>query len=536
MTTPAEDVERLERVIEDLQDRLATTQHDVEQVRSAQATGTAGQGRPRYRYDRGDTPGVRAARGWLRGGGARGAREAVGWGDQPSPVAGLQWMAHPFRLRFQAGWYGVRNRARRHLVRWTVFILIAGIAMLMWSPQAPWAKDLPPVCDTPETRTVAAKVATAEPAAVKFPKAIGRTVRRLAGPPPDVRASQERAAKAGRAAVVSILALKAAMRGERDPAQVSAYTASYREERAALVEQAAASCVPTCPTVTGPGGGTMTVGSRTPGLTGESLARDAAQAAGFRGSSLDMAVEVARLESSIPFPFNPAAANPTSTARGMWQIMLSAHQDDPEIKKWADPYASARMAYRISKGGRNWSPWATAGQARANLAKRGGGEETTTVASAVPCVRADATTYRTGAGTAWGGYANGRIPASALATPGFAPRHRFRPDAAAALQSLAVAYRARFGSTLGVTDSYRDYAGQVSCTARKGSMCARPGTSNHGLGLAADLIVGGYGDARYQWLRANAPAFGWDNPSWARTGGSKPEPWHWEFNPSGATA
>ena len=25
------------------------------------------------------------------------------------------------------------------------------------------------------------------------------------------------------------------------------------------------------------------------------------------------------------------------------------------------------------------------------------------------------------------------------------------------------------------------------------------------------------------------PAYGWDNPEWARAGGSKNEPWHWEY-------
>jgi D-alanyl-D-alanine carboxypeptidase len=76
----------------------------------------------------------------------------------------------------------------------------------------------------------------------------------------------------------------------------------------------------------------------------------------------------------------------------------------------------------------------------------------------------------------------------------------------------------------------------VSTKAAKGYLAARPGTSNHGWGLAADLGVGGYASADYAWMRANAPAFGWDNPGWARPGGTKAEPWHWEFNPMGAAA
>ena len=57
-----------------------------------------------------------------------------------------------------------------------------------------------------------------------------------------------------------------------------------------------------------------------------------------------------------------------------------------------------------------------------------------------------------------------------------------------------------------------------------------PGTSNHGLGVAVDIgTAGAYGTATYVWLTANGPAFGWHNPDWALPGGSKHEPWHWEY-------
>jgi hypothetical protein len=125
---------------------------------------------------------------------------------------------------------------------------------------------------------------------------------------------------------------------------------------------------------------------------------------------------------------------------------------------------------------------------------------------------------------------NGRIPVSELCTSTVTPTAWFRCDAAEAFDRLSAAYAARFGRPLGVTDSYRTYASQVSVYARKPGLAARPGTSNHGWGLAADLVVGGYGDARYLWMRANAPSFGWDNPGWARPGGSKREPWHFEYH------
>ncbi|WP_162616453.1 M15 family metallopeptidase [Xylanimonas allomyrinae] len=49
--------------------------------------------------------------------------------------------------------------------------------------------------------------------------------------------------------------------------------------------------------------------------------------------------------------------------------------------------------------------------------------------------------------------------------------------------------------------------------------------------MAVDLggNVAGFGSDGYRWLAANAGAFGWENPDWARPGGSKPEPWHWEY-------
>lgn len=129
------------------------------------------------------------------------------------------------------------------------------------------------------------------------------------------------------------------------------------------------------------------------------------------------------------------------------------------------------------------------------------------------------------------GYSNGYIPSELLCGLSFAPGHVLRCDAAAQLERLDVAYRAYFGVHLVVTDSYRSYAAQAATRAAKGRLAAVPGTSNHGWGLAIDVGGGAqdYGTSQYLWLRENAPKFGWDNPAWARIGGSKPEPWHWEY-------
>ena len=106
-----------------------------------------------------------------------------------------------------------------------------------------------------------------------------------------------------------------------------------------------------------------------------------------------------------------------------------------------------------------------------------------------------------------------------------------RPAAARALNALAAAYEKDLGSPLCITDTYRSYAAQVDVKARKPVLAAKPGTSNHGLGLATDLCGGieNFGTAQHQWMKAHAPLFGFYHPAWAQAGGSKPEPWHWEF-------
>ncbi|MCU1602076.1 MAG: D-alanyl-D-alanine carboxypeptidase, partial [Frankiales bacterium] len=68
----------------------------------------------------------------------------------------------------------------------------------------------------------------------------------------------------------------------------------------------------------------------------------------------------------------------------------------------------------------------------------------------------------------------------------------------------------------------------------KPGLAAVPGTSNHGWGQAVDFC-GGVEDTyspAYNWMVANASRFGWRHPDWARPGGSRPEPWHWEFGTS----
>lgn len=118
---------------------------------------------------------------------------------------------------------------------------------------------------------------------------------------------------------------------------------------------------------------------------------------------------------------------------------------------------------------------------------------------------------------------NGRVPEAHL-VPLRQAGQRLAAPAAAAFTEMEAAARAS-GIPLRVTDSYRSYEQQVDVAQRKGlysegGLAARPGSSQHGWGLAVDLDL----DQRAQdWMRANGPRFGFveDVPR---------EPWHWTFH------
>ena len=128
-------------------------------------------------------------------------------------------------------------------------------------------------------------------------------------------------------------------------------------------------------------------------------------------------------------------------------------------------------------------------------------------------------------------YPNGMIPASGLCPIWGAPGESLSPGAAASFSAMSKAYAAQTGVPLCITDSYRSLPDQISIKAKRGRFAATPGTSHHGLGRAVDLCGGvqGFGSPAHQWMRQNAPLYGWFHPSWAAAGGSLPEPWHFEY-------
>lgn len=121
-----------------------------------------------------------------------------------------------------------------------------------------------------------------------------------------------------------------------------------------------------------------------------------------------------------------------------------------------------------------------------------------------------------------GRYENGRIPAGALTEIG-STGHRLAAPAATAMDGL-LRKAQQDGVKIGITDSYRSYEEQVDLVQRKGlysqgGLAAKPGTSDHGWGLAVDLDL----DAKAQtWMRANAGRFGFAE-------NTPREPWHWKY-------
>ncbi|WP_246260313.1 M15 family metallopeptidase [Cellulomonas taurus] len=124
---------------------------------------------------------------------------------------------------------------------------------------------------------------------------------------------------------------------------------------------------------------------------------------------------------------------------------------------------------------------------------------------------------------------NGQLPSADLCTL-WDGGTQLRADAAEALAELNAMYVAKFGSDMCLSSGYRTLAQQSAVKASRGSFAAATGKSNHGFGLAVDFCSGLTTGVQWDWLNENAATFGWENPAWAKPGGSGPyERWHWEY-------
>lgn len=113
---------------------------------------------------------------------------------------------------------------------------------------------------------------------------------------------------------------------------------------------------------------------------------------------------------------------------------------------------------------------------------------------------------------------NGAMPADLVCGVPWAPSFSVYCPALEPLSRLNAAYSQTFGKNLSFASAYRP---------------GFEGRSFHGWGMAIDLNgssgLMSFGDAEYQWMLTNAPAYGWYHPFWAGPGGMNPEAWHWEF-------
>lgn len=131
---------------------------------------------------------------------------------------------------------------------------------------------------------------------------------------------------------------------------------------------------------------------------------------------------------------------------------------------------------------------------------------------------------------------NGRLEIDSLCKVGVGPEGQdqyLRCDAAEAWEKLGAQFEAKFGKPLRVEYGYRPYDWQLQALDEFGSgQVAAPGTSNHGWALAVDVPVDDgfrFGRPEFEWLAANGPKAGWHHPDWARAGGGREEPWHFEY-------
>ena len=99
------------------------------------------------------------------------------------------------------------------------------------------------------------------------------------------------------------------------------------------------------------------------------------------------------------------------------------------------------------------------------------------------------------------------------------------------LIELATAYQVKFKKPLVITSAYRSFDKQKQLYKNPGpGWAAKPGTSNHGWGLAFDFNHGGarkplFTDPEYIWMNDNAATYKFYN---AGKHFSNPEPWHFE--------
>lgn len=151
-------------------------------------------------------------------------------------------------------------------------------------------------------------------------------------------------------------------------------------------------------------------------------------------------------------------------------------------------------------------------------------------------------------------YTNGQIPTSQMKKNSNLAKNLdgdasyLMANASDALDAMMTAFNAAtFDGKQKVifTDGYRSLARQQALYQKYGpGRAAKPGTSNHGWGIAIDMYWGvrttmfkdaskrpsGYKHPNYKWFFENGYKYGWVNPDKLRDNSGTDEWWHWEFH------
>jgi D-alanyl-D-alanine carboxypeptidase len=129
---------------------------------------------------------------------------------------------------------------------------------------------------------------------------------------------------------------------------------------------------------------------------------------------------------------------------------------------------------------------------------------------------------------------NGQLPAAALvAIPWDKEKTLIAAPALRDLTRLNAAFKKKFGRNLDVDLAYRTLDTQKYIHAELGPyIAARPGTSNHGWGLAIDVPETrdyGFSGRYYKWLKANSKKYNWVHQRYLEQGSPYAEAWHFEY-------
>lgn len=117
-----------------------------------------------------------------------------------------------------------------------------------------------------------------------------------------------------------------------------------------------------------------------------------------------------------------------------------------------------------------------------------------------------------------------------------------REEALSAFKKMNNKFKEKFGKDIFIISSYRSYKYQkrVYSKCKDKTFCAKPGCSEHQLGLAVDIIE--ISDKEkffdkeknrvyYQWLKNNAYKYWFINSyiNWIKIDTYPEEPWHWRY-------